>query len=85
MIGIAIFEWEGKQYSLDAEDAGDGLFIACKDKTNAYTTYAGGRYLQTERPQNGQVVLDFNKAFNCLALIHCMPPAPWRLRRIASR
>jgi len=64
MIGIAIFEWEGKQYSLDAEDAGDGLFIAFKAKNNAYTTYAGGRYLQTERPQNGQVVLDFNKAFN---------------------
>ena len=64
MIGTAVFEWEGKQYSLDAEDGGDGLFIAFKDKTNADTTYAGGRYLQTEKPQNGQVVLDFNRAYN---------------------
>jgi uncharacterized protein len=64
MIGTVFFEWEGKQYSLDAEDGGDGLFIAFKDKTNADTTYAGGRYLQTEKPQNGQVVLDFNKAYN---------------------
>jgi uncharacterized protein len=65
MIGSVVFEWEGQQYSLDAEDGGDGgLFIAFKDKTNANTTYAGGRYLQTEKPQNGQVVLDFNKAYN---------------------
>jgi uncharacterized protein (DUF1684 family) len=64
MIGIVVFELEGKQYSLDAEDAGDGLFIAFKDTTNANTTYAGGRYMQTEKPQNGQVLLDFNKAHN---------------------
>jgi uncharacterized protein len=65
MIGNVAFEWEGKQYRLDGEDGGDGgLFIAFKDKTNADTTYAGGRYIQTEKPQNGQVVLDFNKAYN---------------------
>jgi uncharacterized protein (DUF1684 family) len=64
MIGTAFFEWEGKQFRLDAEDGGDGLFIAFKDKTNLDATYAGGRYLQTEKPQNGQVVLDFNKAYN---------------------
>jgi uncharacterized protein len=64
MIGYVTFEREGKLYRLDAEDGGNGLFIAFKDKTNADTTYAGGRYLQTEKPQNGQVVLDFNKAYN---------------------
>jgi uncharacterized protein len=65
MIGYVAFEWEGKQYRLDGEDGGDGgLFIAFKDKTNADTTYAGGRYIQTEKPQDGQVVLDFNKAYN---------------------
>ncbi len=64
MIGYATFEWEGKKYRLDAEDGGEGLFIAFKDKTNAKTTYAGGRYLLTEKPQNEQVVLDFNRAYN---------------------
>jgi uncharacterized protein (DUF1684 family) len=64
MIGFATFEWEGKKYRLDAEDGSDGLFIAIRDKTSAKTTYAGGRYLMTEKPRNGQVVLDFNKAFN---------------------
>ncbi len=65
MIGFATFEWEGKKYRLDAEDGGDGgLFIAFRDKTSAKTTYAGGRYLSTEKPRNGQVVVDFNKAYN---------------------
>lgn len=65
MIGTLAFEWNGQQYNLDAEDNGDGgLFIAFKDKTNADTTYAGGRYIQTEKPQDGKVMLDFNKAYN---------------------
>lgn len=65
MIGILTFKWGNDEYSLEAEDNGDGgLFIAFKDKTNANTTYAGGRYIETEKPQNGQVVLDFNKAHN---------------------
>ena len=64
MIGYATFEWEGKKYRLDAEDGGAGLFITFRDKTNAKSTYAGGRYLLTEKPQNGQVLLDFNRAYN---------------------
>jgi uncharacterized protein (DUF1684 family) len=65
MIGYATFEWQGRQYRLDGEDGGGGsLFIAFKDKTNADTSYAGGRYLLSEKIENGQVVLDFNKAYN---------------------
>ncbi len=64
MIGYASFEWEGKKIRLDTEDGGTGLFIAFRDKTNAKTTYAGGRYLLTEKPQDGLVVIDFNKSYN---------------------
>ncbi|PWH16815.1 MAG: hypothetical protein DDG60_03450, partial [Anaerolineae bacterium] len=65
MIGKVTFTWEDKEYSLDAENAGDGgLFIAFQDKTCGKTTYAGGRYLLTEAPQDGKVILDFNKAYN---------------------
>ncbi len=64
MIGAVSFRWQGNEYHLDAEDAGDGLFIAFKDATNAQTTYAGGRYIQTKKPQDGKVTLDFNKAYN---------------------
>ncbi len=65
MIGKVAFEWNGKEYALDAENAGDGgLFIALRDQTSGKTTYAGGRYLLTEKPENGKVILDFNKAYN---------------------
>jgi len=64
MLGYLTFSLGGKQYRLDAEEGDDGLFIAFRDQTNADTTYAGGRYLLTGRPQDGQVVLDFNKATN---------------------
>ena len=64
MLGYLTFSLGGKQYRLDAEDGGEGLFIAFRDQTNAAATYAGGRYLLTEKPKDGLVVLDFNKAFN---------------------
>ncbi len=65
MIGNVTFEWQGKEVRLDAEDAGTGgLFIALRDQTSGKTTYAGGRYLLTEKPENGKVILDFNKAYN---------------------
>lgn len=64
MLGQVIFTQGGKEYRLDAEDAGDGLFIAFRDATNAKTTYAGGRYLLTDKPENGQVIIDFNRAYN---------------------
>ncbi len=65
MIGRVTFAWRGKEHHLDAENAGDGgLFIAFRDQTNGKTTYAGGRYLLTNKPENGKVILDFNKAYN---------------------
>jgi uncharacterized protein len=64
MIGFVTFEWEGKKYRLDAEPEGDGLFITFRDRTTGGTTYAGGRFLGAEKPQNGRVVVDFNKAYN---------------------
>jgi uncharacterized protein len=80
MIGYAEFSWEGKQYRLDAEDGGDGLFIAFRDQTSAKTTYPGGRYLMTEKPHDGQVIIDFNKAYNmpCAYTVYatCSLPTP---------
>lgn len=84
MLGQVVFTWGGKEYRLDAEDAGDGLFIAFRDVTNAKTTYAGGRYLLTDKPENGQVVVDFNRAYNmpCAYTMFAtcgLPPAENRL------
>lgn len=41
------------------------LFIPFKDKTNGGGTYGGGRYLDLTIPvQAGEILLDFNKAYN---------------------
>lgn len=44
----------------------DYLFLPFKDATSGTETYGGGRYmdLRTGDIQNGQVMLDFNKAYN---------------------
>jgi hypothetical protein len=44
----------------------DYLFLPFKDATNQKSTYGGGRYLdfKTSDIQDGQLILDFNKAYN---------------------
>ncbi|SES76042.1 DUF1684 domain-containing protein [Hymenobacter actinosclerus] len=44
----------------------DYLFVPFTDRTNGRGSYGGGRYLDLRRGQirGGQVVLDFNKAYN---------------------
>ena len=44
----------------------DYLFIPFKDKTNGDESYGGGRYLdlKTTDIKDGELVLDFNKAYN---------------------
>jgi uncharacterized protein (DUF1684 family) len=49
--------------SLNQED--DVIFIPFKDKTNGFDTYEAGRYLEVEESSdNGEYLLDFNKAYN---------------------
>jgi uncharacterized protein (DUF1684 family) len=63
--GIARFKLDGKEFSLQAvEENDEQLFFIFKDSTSKNETYQAGRFLYTDRPVNGQVVLDFNKAEN---------------------
>ena len=47
---------------------GESLFLPFKDGTNGRDTYGAGRYLDNHRPglsvRGGQVVVDFNYAYN---------------------
>lgn len=61
----------------------DYLFIPFKDKTNGDESYGGGRYLdlKTTDIKDGELVLDFNKAYNPYCAYsdgyNCpIPPAP---------
>jgi uncharacterized protein (DUF1684 family) len=66
--GTLVFEIDGQQLRLDPvieDDAPDKLFVMFKDLTNNDDTYGAGRFIYLSLPdENGDVVLDFNKAFN---------------------
>jgi hypothetical protein len=62
--GYAEFTIDGHLCRLDPLEEGDGLFFIFKDLTSGKETYPPGRFLFAEKPKNGEVVLDFNKAMN---------------------
>jgi len=63
--GVVRFRLKGKDFSLQpvVEDE-KTLFFIFKDTTSNRDTYGAGRFLYTENPVGGEVVLDFNKAEN---------------------
>jgi uncharacterized protein len=62
--GYLSFEFNGKQYQLDANKEDDGsLFIRFWDPTSRDEAYPTGRYLVTEE-ENGKFIIDFNKAYS---------------------
>jgi uncharacterized protein (DUF1684 family) len=65
--GLLKFSLQGKEYSLqpvNEEEGDETLFIIFRDESNEKETYAAGRFLYADKPANGEVVLDFNKAKN---------------------
>ena len=64
--GKISFEYQGKNYVLDAISEGPGdLFVVFGDATNGVNTYHTGRFMYVPRPdKNGNTFIDFNKAFN---------------------
>lgn len=64
--GKVVFTLNGNEYELLAEssDPTQRLFLNFKDTTNGKTTYPSSRFLYTEGVQNGEVIVDFNRARN---------------------
>jgi len=63
--GKLVFKFNGAQYSLDALEEGNELFIIFADATSGSTTYPSGRFLSAKKPDaDGHTVIDFNKAYN---------------------
>ena len=88
--GIAVFRLGDKEYRLrpvlETADAKE-LFYIFKDETSAKETYAAGRFLYSEMPKDGAVVLDFNKAYNppCAFTPYATCPLPPAENRLAVR
>lgn len=64
--GHVSFELHGQAVRLDVESnaPNPGLSITFRDATSGKETYGAARFLVTEEPKNGKVVLDFNEAYN---------------------
>jgi hypothetical protein len=88
--GYAEFTLAGEQYRLEAIAQASGLNFIFRDLTSGKVTYPAARFLDTPAPTNGQLILDFNEAYNPPCAYNpyttCpLPPPQNRLRiRIAA-
>ncbi len=88
--GYAEFDLGGKHLRLYPilENPGDReLFYIFRDETAGKETYGAGRFLYSDMPRDGRVVLDFNKAYNppCSFTPYATCPLPPPENRLAVR
>lgn len=85
--GYVEFTIKGGKYRLDPVSSGDMLFFIFKDQTAGKETYSSGRFLYTDLPRNGEVVLDFNQAVNppCAFTPYATCPLPPAQNNLAVR
>jgi len=88
--GYAVFHLKGREFQLHPiieEPGAKELFYIFKDETAAKETYPAGRFFYSDFPKDGQVVLDFNKAYNppCAFTAFATCPLPPAENRLAVR
>ena len=86
--GYAVFTLDRRQHRLEPVESGDTeLFFIFKDLTSGKETYPAGRFLYTEMPRHGEVILDFNKARNppCAYTPFATCPLPPRQNHLPAR
>lgn len=79
--GKLVFTIHNQQYTLDALEEGDELFIIFADATSGKTTYPSGRFLTVKKPgADGTTIIDFNKAYDppCAFTSYATCPLPPR-------
>ena len=85
--GFALFTLGGKECRLEAEKTDEGLFFNYYDPTNGNGSYPGGRFLDVEKPNDREVILDFNKSRNppCAYTDYATCPLPPSQNRLPIR
>ncbi len=79
--GYVTFTFDGGEARLrpvyETAEMGD-LFFIFRDATSGRATYPAGRFLHTPLPENGEVVVDFNRAYSppCAFTEHATCPLP---------
>lgn len=77
--GALVFKKDGKEYKLDALNAGESYFLIFADETSGVETYGGGRFLYTPKADSaGKLYVDFNRAYNppCVFTKYATCPLP---------
>ena len=88
--GYVTFQLAGRELRLEPvleEPDAKELFYIFRDTTAGKDTYPAGRFLYSEMPKDGQVVLDFNKAYSppCAFTSFATCPLPPRQNRLDVR
>ena len=86
--GVIQFEFQGQELHLQPVSTGtDRLFFVFRDQTSDRETYGAARFLVTDGPRDGQVLLDFNKAVNppCAYNPFTTCPLPPKENRLSVR
>lgn len=87
--GRAVFTIDGKTFTVlpTVEDSGRAYFLVFGDETNGPETYGGGRFLYMDPPENGEMILDFNKAYNppCAFTAYATCPVPMPENKLPIR
>ena len=88
--GYAEFTLGGKPLRLDGvleSPQAEQLFFILRDQTSGKETYGGGRFLYSDLPKGGKVVLDFNEAYNppCAFTDYATCPLPPPQNRMPIR
>ncbi len=88
--GSVFFTIGGQDVRLDPileEADAKELFFIFKDATSGRDTYPAGRYLYTDLPKDGALVLDFNKAYSppCAFTAYATCPLPPPQNRLKVR
>ncbi|HJS73162.1 MAG TPA: DUF1684 domain-containing protein, partial [Vicinamibacteria bacterium] len=87
--GVVEFELMGKTLRMEPvwSSERDRLWFIFKDATSGKETYPSARFLYAEAPQDGSVVVDFNKAYNppCAFNPYTTCPMPTKENRLKMR
>lgn len=88
--GAAVFEHGGKTFRVEPviETPGDTeLFLVFADRTSGKETYGAARFVYSEAPKDGRIVIDFNKAYNppCAFTPYATCPLPTPQNRLDTR
>ena len=63
-VGTVSFDLNSASHTMEAWRSGERLWFVFRDRTSGRDTYPSARFLYTNAPVDGQVVMDFNYAQN---------------------